>query len=65
MEYSVETRLVDDIALIISNGRYDDASNIGIANDIVNYLKKSAKREEVKPKRGIGWVSQNDLYRGK
>jgi len=57
--------LVDDIAAIISHGRNEELSNTLIADNIVKYLKKSAKREEIKPKRGIGSVSQNDLFRGK
>lgn len=58
-------KLEGAIADIISNGRDEKISSTIIAKHVLSYLEKTAKQREVKPKRGIGWVSQNDLYSGK
>ena len=57
-------KIIDDMAVIISRGREEDWGNIEIAYEIFLYLKKQAK-SEVKPKRGIGSISQIDLFRVK
>lgn len=59
--------LKTEIALIISNGLQQTKTSIRMAHEIVEMLEKRAKREDrrPKPKRGIGAVSQVDLFRGK
>ncbi len=52
------------IAGIISRGRHEDLSNVMIADDIIHMMRERAK-SEIKPKRGIGWVSQRNLFNGR
>lgn len=54
--------LENEIAFIISEGRYSEQSNISIAHKIVRMLKRRANNE-VKPTRGIGMVSQADVLK--
>lgn len=59
-----EDGIMMEMATLISQGRYDDLSNVRIAHNIMMMLKRRA-RTEVKPKRGINFHSMADTFRGR
>jgi hypothetical protein len=56
--------LTMQVATIVSRGRHEDYSNVQIANEIMEYLERKFQEIPKKPGRGIGSVTQADLFRG-
>jgi len=62
---SAKFDLTMHVATIISRGRHDDVSNVQIASEIMDYLERKYAEIPKKPSRGIGAVSQADLFNGR
>lgn len=58
-------RLTHEISQIVKRGREQELSDDDVAIEITRFLKRESRRSQyVKPKRGIGVVTQADTLRG-